>query len=173
MMMQSLVFPRSFLRLAWLCAVVPAMLALAACQGLMAGDAQAQRRAQVLREQGFQQMGDGWELQMSGKLLFGFNADTLDDERRDMVARMGRALADVDVRAMRVEGHADDQGTSDYNVRLSLRRAQAVAQILAEAGIPREHIDVRGHGAARPLVAGTSENARQENRRVALIVPAQ
>ena len=36
-----------------------------------------------------------------------------------------------------------------------------------------EHIDVRGHGAARPLVAGTSENARQENRRVALIVPAQ
>lgn len=161
-----------FLRLLWLCA---AALALGACQSPppAAADAPAERRAQVLRAQGFVQTDDGWELQMSGKLLFDFNSDAMAGERREMLARMGRALVEVGVRALRVEGHADDQGSSDYNERLSLRRAQSVAQVLAETGIPRERIDVRGYGASRPLVAGTSEAARQENRRVALIVPAQ
>lgn len=127
----------------------------------------------MLREQGFVQTGDGWELQMSGKLLFDFNSDAMTGERREMLVRMGHALVGVGVRALRVEGHADDQGSPDYNERLSLRRAQAVAQVLAEAGIPRERIDIRGYGASRPLVIGTSEAARQENRRVALIVPVQ
>lgn len=163
---------RFFLRLLWLCAAV---LALGACQSPppAAADTQAARRAQVLREQGFVQTDEGWELQMSGKLLFDFNSDTVTSARREVLMRMGRALVDVGVRTLRVEGHADDQGQADYNERLSLRRAQSVAQVLAETGIPREQIDVRGYGASRPLVASTSEAARQENRRVALIVPAQ
>ncbi len=164
---------RFFLRLLWLCA---AALALGACQSPppAAADAQAAaRRAQVLREQGFVQTEDGWELQMSGKLLFDFNSDVMAGERREMLVRMGRALVGVGVRALRVEGHADDQGSADYNDRLSLRRAQSVAQVLAETGIPRERIDIRGYGASRPLTIGTSEAARQENRRVALIVPVQ
>ena len=48
------------------------------------------------------------------------------------------------VQALRVEGHTDDQGSDTYNERLSLRRAQAVAQALAEAGMERGHISVRG-----------------------------
>ncbi|RKJ96344.1 OmpA family protein [Alicycliphilus denitrificans] len=164
---------RFFLRLLWLCA---AALALGACQSppTAAADAQAAaRRAQVLREQGFVQTEDGWELQMSGKLLFDFNSDVMAGERREMLVRIGRALVGVGVGALRVEGHADDQGSPDYNDRLSLRRAQSVAQVLAETGIPRERIDIRGYGASRPLAIGTSETARQENRRVALIVPVQ
>ena len=158
---------RFFLRLLWLCAAV---LALGACQSLPTAQ---ERRAQVLREQGFVQTDDGWELQMSGKLLFNVDSDVVAGEHREMLVRMGRALIGVGVRTLRVEGHADDQGSPDYNERLSLRRAQAVAKVLEEAGIPRERIDVRGYGASRPLATGTSEAARQENRRVALIVPAQ
>ena len=169
-MTPMMVSVRFFWRLLWLCTVV---LALGACQSAPPADAQAALRAQVLREQGFVPTDDGWELQMSGKLLFDFNSDAIASDRRAAVVRIGRALADVGVRALRVEGHADDQGASDYNECLSLRRAEAVAQVLAEAGIPREHIDVRGYGASRPLIAGTSEAARQENRRVALIVPVQ
>lgn len=156
-----------------------AALALAACQSLPPAPASApqaqqpDRRTQVLREYGFEQSDEGWELQMSGKLLFDFDSDALQGQRRASVLKMGRALVEVGVQTLRVEGHTDDQGSDTYNERLSLRRAQAVAQALAEAGIERGHISVRGYGRSRPLVTSGPEGARKENRRVAIIVPAQ
>lgn len=162
------------IRTFWRAAPLWLALALCACQSPSpaASDSVAARRAQVLRQHGFVQTDEGWELQMSGKLLFDFNSDTMTGERRETVVRMGRALCEVGVDVIRVEGHADDQGSPEYNERLSLRRAQSVAQVLSDTCMPREGIKVRGYGATRPLVAGTTEAARQENRRVALIVPA-
>lgn len=164
-----------FLRCA---AAAVAALALAACQSPPApvsapAAEQPDRRAQVLREYGFEQTDDGWELQMSGKLLFEFDSDALQGQRRASVLQMGRALVEVGVQTLRVEGHTDDQGNDMYNERLSLRRAQAVAQVLAEAGMERGRISVRGYGRSRPLVTGGPEGTRKENRRVAIIVPAQ
>lgn len=157
------------LRLLWLVAVA---LALGACQSVPHMSDEA-RRDQVLREQGFVQTAQGWELQMSGKLLFGFDSDVVTDESRQKLLHMGRALSEVGVRALRVDGHADDQGTAEYNERLSLRRAQAVAQVLADSGIELDNMEVRGLGAKYPVATGTSEAARQENRRVSLTVPVQ
>ena len=156
---------------------------LAACQSLPQAPTsapqaqQSDRRIQVLREYGFEQTDEGWELQMSGKLLFDFDSDALQGQRRASVLKMGRAPVEVGVQTLRVEGHTDDQGSDTYNERLSLRRAQAVAQALAEAlaeaGIERGHISVRGYGRSRPLVTSGPEGARKENRRVAIIVPVQ
>ena len=168
--------PRSLPRLPWLYAAVLALVS--ACQSpppvarQPVVDEQA-RRAQVLQDQGFVQDGDDWELQMSGKLLFDFNSDAVASQQRETLLQMGRALVDVGVKKLRVEGHADDRGTASYNERLSLRRAQVVADVLVEAGIPRENIELHGYGATLPLEHGTSEAARKENRRVALIIPAQ
>ena len=67
-----------------------------------------------------------------------------------------------------VNGHADDVGTEEYNQKLSERRAQAVRDYLAKAGLPPEILSVTGHGTKRPLVPGTSEAARAKNRRVEL-----
>ena len=102
-----------------------------------------------------------------------FDSDALQGQRRASVLQMGRALVEVGVQTLRVEGHTDDQGNDMYNERLSLRRAQAVAQVLAEAGMERGRISVRGYGRNRPLVTGGPEGTRKENRRVAIIVPAQ
>ena len=118
---------------------------LAACQSLPQAPTsapqaqQSDRRTQVLREYGFEQTDEGWELQMSGKLLFDFDSDALQGQHRASVLKMGRALVEVGVQTLRVEGHTDDQGSDTYNERLSLRRAQAVAQALAEAGMERGH----------------------------------
>ena len=156
-----------------------AALVLAACQSLPQAPTSApqaqqpDRRTQVLREYGFEQTDEGWELQMSGKLLFDFDSDALQGQRRASVLKMGRALVEVGVQTLRVESHTDDQGSDTYNERLSLRRAQAVAQALAEAGMERGHISVRGYGRSRPLVTSGPEGARKENRRVAIIVPVQ
>jgi outer membrane protein OmpA-like peptidoglycan-associated protein len=59
-------------------------------------------------------------------------------------------------------------GTDEYNQKLSERRAQAVRDYLAKAGLRPEILSVTGHGKKRPLVPGTSETARAKNRRVEL-----
>ena len=150
---------------------------LAACQSPPAAapapDPKAQRE-QVLRAYGFSPTDDGWELQMADKLLFAVDSDVLLGERRATVLEVGRALVAVGVHALRVEGHADDQGSVAYNEALSLRRAQAAAAVLVEAGLAKEHVSVRGFGKSRPLaVSGALDAKRKENRRVSIIVPAQ
>ena len=153
-------------------------LALAGCQGTPgvapapapAARPWSERQLEVLREYGFEQTDEGWELQMAGKLLFDLNSDRIDPGHRATVERMGRALAGVGIDRLRVEGHTDDLGSDAYNDRLSLRRAQTVAQVLGDAGIPLDRITVRGFGRSRPLVSG--RGGQRENRRVAIIIPA-
>lgn len=67
-----------------------------------------------------------------------------------------------------VQGHADARGSARYNWELSYRRAQAVALLLRQSGIPRERITARAAGAYQPL-AGRSDT-EAANRRVVLTI---
>lgn len=125
------------------------------------------QQQQVLRDQGFSPADQGWELQMSGKLLFDFDSSQLGAEARVKLKDLVRALQGVGIERLRVEGHTDDRGGEAYNLRLSLRRAEAVAELLVESGIERGHIEVKGLGSSRPVVPRDAA----ENRRVAIIVP--
>lgn len=69
-----------------------------------------------------------------------------------------------------IEGHTDDVGTDAYNDRLSQRRADAVKEYLVRNGIESRRIETKGWGRRRPLVPGTSEEARAQNRRVEVSV---
>ena len=64
--------------------------------------------------------------------------------------------------------HLLDVGTGEYNQTLSERRAEAVRDYLVEAGVSEGILSVTGHGKTRPLVPGTSDEARAKNRRVEL-----
>jgi hypothetical protein len=65
-------------------------------------------------------------------------------------------------------GNADTSGAPDYNVALSLRRAEAVRRALIQNGVPAEAIDTSGRGETNLLVA-TADNVREpQNRRVEL-----
>lgn len=167
----------SLKRVAWWAGAACA-LALAGCQAVApatparAGGPWSERQVEVLREYGFEQTDEGWELQMTGKLLFDLDSDRIDAGHRATVDRMGRALANVGIDRLRVEGHTDDIGSDAYNDRLSMRRAQTVAQVLSEAGIAMDRITVRGFGRSRPLVTDASRSGRRENRRVAIVIPA-
>lgn len=63
-------------------------------------------------------------------------------------------------------GHTDDQGSEQYNLKLSRDRARNVGAYLSSIGIASSRIEYFGYGKSRPLVKGTSENARKQNRRV-------
>lgn len=69
-----------------------------------------------------------------------------------------------------VRGHTDDQGTDEYNQILSLNRAEAVAQYLFDHSIAIDRVKFRGFGSAKPIAENSTDDGRQENRRVEFIV---
>lgn len=146
-------------------------LAMAGCQPaapLQRQGAGLTAQQQVLRSQGFVQSDQGWELQMPGKLLFEFDSAELGASAQARIVELGRALSAAGIERLRIEGYTDDRGSDTYNLRLSLRRAEAVAHWLVEGGMARDRLQIRGLGRAQPVEPGNPA----ENRRVAIIVPA-
>ncbi|GAP35921.1 OmpA family protein [Piscinibacter sakaiensis] len=127
-------------------------------------------QTQALAGLGFQPGDEGWQLDLAVSLLFEFDSDRLKPEQAERVRRLGRSLREIDVPALHVLGHTDNVGAPEYNRSLSLRRARAVAAVLAEAGWPPARLKAAGLGMARPIADNRSEEGRARNRRVALVV---
>ncbi|MFJ4289812.1 OmpA family protein [Cupriavidus sp. NPDC089707] len=153
----------------WACAIAASLL-LAACQTAPVATGLSPAQITVLQREGFALTSEGWELGLSDKVLFGFNEDLIEGERAANVQRIGRALSGAGIERLRVDGHTDDAGSAEYNQSLSVRRAEAVARLLAGAGFAPENIEVRGLGKSRPVADNRNAAGRAENRRVAIIV---
>jgi peptidoglycan-associated lipoprotein len=72
-----------------------------------------------------------------------------------------------------VEGHCDSRGSSEYNLALGARRAQAVKQYLVDLGVPAGRITVVSKGKEQPFCTEESESCWQQNRRGHFIVAAK
>ncbi|MDR0776767.1 MAG: OmpA family protein [Azonexus sp.] len=127
-------------------------------------------RALTLKQEGFVESEEGWEFSASEKLLFGANEAALVPEAREAVERIARMLVKLEIPAVRVDGHTDATGSASYNDKLSLRRAQAVADVLVAAGIPADNIEVRGLGSRAPVASNQTDEGRSQNRRVVLVI---
>ncbi len=100
-----------------------------------------------------------------------------DWDRADLTDRARQIIADAavnsrSVRATRIEvaGHADRSGSDAYNLRLSQRRADAVAAELVRQGVARGDIGIQAFGESRPLVP-TADGVREpQNRRVEIVL---
>lgn len=128
-------------------------------------------RAEALQSLGFQASDAGWEFSLNGKLLFETDSDELDAQSQATADRLGRELALLRIVVLRVEGHTDSVGSAGYNHALSLRRAQAVADAMVQAGLREARIDIQGLGKTLPLTDNLTPEQRHQNRRVAVIVP--
>jgi len=145
-----------------------ALVALAGCQNKPQGLTAEQ--IALLQAQGFKLTDNGWEFGFSDKVLFGNNVGKLNAQSTEIVERMGRALLSVGIVKFRLDGHTDNYGEDSYNDQLSLRRANAVADLLAGIGIPRANIETRGMGKREPVADNSTSSGRAENRRVAIVV---
>ncbi len=73
-------------------------------------------------------------------------------------------------RRVLIEGHTDNTGNEDFNVKLSQQRADAVRSLLVARGIAPERIATRGYGPKYPIVENDTPAGRQQNRRVEVLV---
>ena len=69
-----------------------------------------------------------------------------------------------------VEGHADEQGTREYNLALGARRATAVREFLIAKGIEQDRISIVTYGKERPLRVCSNEDCWSKNRRATTVV---
>jgi len=65
-----------------------------------------------------------------------------------------------------IDGHTDARGSEKYNLALSVRRANAVADELVSRGVDRSKITVNGYGETNPIATNKTEDGRAQNRRV-------
>ena len=99
---------------------------------------------------------------------FEYDKADLRPEDRELLARIVGVLLTTTGFKIQIFGHTDDVASQEYNQTLSERRAQTVADYLVAGGIDPDIITTRGFGKLQPLVAGTSDEDRAQNRRVEL-----
>jgi len=69
-----------------------------------------------------------------------------------------------------IEGHSDERGTTEYNLALGQKRAEAVSKALEQLGISRGRIDAISFGEEKPVAIGSNSSAWEKNRRADLTV---
>jgi peptidoglycan-associated lipoprotein len=105
----------------------------------------------------------------NGKFYFDFDLAIVKREGHEALNRHAMYLTEnADVR-VRLEGHADERGTREYNLALGERRANAIRAYLTAQGASSYQIEVISYGEEKPEVDGHGESAWAMNRRVELI----
>jgi OOP family OmpA-OmpF porin len=107
--------------------------------------------------------------------LFAFDSAELTDEgkiaieetRKELRPEIATAYAGI------IIGHTDSTGSAQYNLGLSMRRAQAVSDYLARTGVPAEILREVGRGEEDPIASNDTEEGRAQNRRVEIIAIAE
>jgi OOP family OmpA-OmpF porin len=101
---------------------------------------------------------------------FAFDSAALDDQARTTIDKVVEAAERAEAPHISVTGHADRAGPEDYNMKLSIRRADAVRDALVERGIPAERISVAGRGESEPLIPTGDGVRNRVNRRAEIIL---
>lgn len=99
-------------------------------------------------------------------IYFDFDQSELRPEYGDLLARHAQRLANNASTKVRLEGHADERGSREYNIGLGERRSQSVRRMLLIQGASAEQIATVSFGEERPAELGSDEDAYAQNRRV-------
>ncbi|HEX4349900.1 MAG TPA: OmpA family protein [Verrucomicrobiae bacterium] len=95
---------------------------------------------------------------------FKFDSAVVEDSEQANIASVAQALMDQNLKLL-IEGHCDERGTEEYNRSLGERRALALREALAKAGVDAGRIRTISYGKDQPVDAGHDEAAWSKNRR--------
>ena len=98
-------------------------------------------------------------------VFFGYDQWTLSDAGMEALSRDAQWLKAHPGAVMKVEGHCDERGTTDYNVVLGDKRAKAARSYLIESGVSPKQVAIVSYGKERPFCTDPAESCYQQNRR--------
>lgn len=104
------------------------------------------------------------------RVLFAVDTATLTETGKTILDGQAQWLAtNSDYRAI-IEGHADEQGTTEYNIALGNRRANAVREYLVSRGISATRLQTTSYGKERPIEVCSQEACYAKNRRAVTVL---
>ena len=99
-------------------------------------------------------------------VYFAYDQSTISAEGQSTLQEIGKLMKEVPEITARIEGHADERGTNDYNLALGEHRSKAVNDYLASYGIQGSRLSSISYGEEKPAVEGKDEGSWAKNRRV-------
>lgn len=133
-------------------------------------DKQAEEMQQDLSNAKVERVGEGIKITFNSGILFATNSSDLQAAARENIQSLAKTLNKYPDTNILIEGDTDDQGTEEYNKKLSERRAQAVADYTKNQGVSGTRISTVGNGETNPVASNTSAAGRQQNRRVEIAI---
>mgnify|MGYP003600384938 CR=1 FL=1 len=105
----------------------------------------------------------------AGKVVhFDYDSYVIRADYQDLIETHAKFIKAAPSRKVMLEGHTDDRGGHEYKLALGQKRAEAVSRALGLLGVPRAQMEAVSFGKEKPAMAGNSEDAHAENRRVEL-----
>lgn len=98
-------------------------------------------------------------------VLFGYDSSQLSADAMATLDAQAALLNAKQSFRVKIEGHADERGTREYNLALGERRASATRDYLVAKGVDGSRIRIVSYGKERPAVVGSNEDAWMKNRR--------
>ena len=135
----------------------------------MAGDARGTTDTDVYGDDpmaGGEALPDDTAGELAHVIHFDFDSAEVRADYTDIVARHALILANDSSKRVRLEGHADERGSREYNIGLGERRSQSVRRMLMIQGASASQISTVSFGEERPVALGSDEDSWAQNRRV-------
>jgi peptidoglycan-associated lipoprotein len=102
--------------------------------------------------------------------FFDFNKSDLRPDARDALTKDAEFLRSYPQVRVSIEGHCDERGSTEYNLGLGQRRAQAAKDYLVSLGIPADRMETVSWGKERPFCTEHTEECWQQNRRAHFVM---
>lgn len=124
--------------------------------------------AQVVR------VGEGIDVvfDKDGGIYFGSNKAVVNADTKSTLDKLGAVLNKYPDTNLFIDGHTDSDGSEEHNLKLSLSRANAVADYLKAHGVPADRFTIKGEGESIPVADNSTAQGKAKNRRVELAIMA-
>lgn len=117
-----------------------------------------------------ERVGEGIKITFSSGILFDVDKSNLKDPYKGELAQLATILNKYEDTNILLAGHTDSTGGDEYNLQLSRRRAESVANYLATQNVNRTRISAEGYGKTDPIASNETAEGRAQNRRVEVAI---
>jgi outer membrane protein OmpA-like peptidoglycan-associated protein len=135
-------------------------------------DKQAEELQKDLDNAKVERVGEGIQITFDSGILFDINSSDLKPAVRTELNKLAEVLKKYEDTDILIEGHTDNTGTAEYNMQLSVRRAQSVGNYLKQLGIRGARLTETGYGITQPIADNSTTAGRTLNRRVEIAIIA-
>ena len=133
-------------------------------------DKQAEEIKQTVPDVKVQRLGEGIVLEFNSKILFAYNRADLSLEAKTTIDKLITILTKYPDTNIEIQGHTDNVGSNESNLRLSQDRAESVRTYLLSKKLPANRVTSVGFGETRPVASNDTEEGKAQNRRVEFVI---